>query len=217
MSSAWSLICSADVLVSHYTSSSFIRLWNTLWIVPLFGWRVWICGLCLITVGFLFEVSFRRVRDITKQYDQVLEAERANQKKPRVFLTYSQAPLNTVDQHTGLFATCDEAMAFNVEISVEPVAGFSLCLEEPTIPGIDVGASYPVRLKAVKIDGGRQIPIGGLPHIQLKSFFERISYVGEDCCVVAMVKYKDFERRSYESRCVIKMDFWSDRVWCEIL
>lgn len=59
----WSALCSVDVLVGHYGTDSFKTAYNSAWIAPKWGWKVWIIGLLVITVLVIVEGSFRDARE----------------------------------------------------------------------------------------------------------------------------------------------------------
>ncbi len=68
---AWTLVCSADVLVGKYGSDSFKVAWDAAWKLPKFGWEVWIIGLLMITVLMIFEGSYRHTRSLEAKLDGV--------------------------------------------------------------------------------------------------------------------------------------------------
>src|SRR6266849_4205619 len=85
----WALVCSADVLVSHFGSEGLRNAWNSLWIAPKWGWRTWIWGVVDITFAILSENSFRLVRAAKEKEDKTagdLQKALENLPRPKVFL-----------------------------------------------------------------------------------------------------------------------------------
>jgi hypothetical protein len=68
----WGFLCSADVIVAHYASSSFKAKWNAEWLAPKWGWRTTLIGFGILTVGLVFEKSFCMVREARLNAEQRL-------------------------------------------------------------------------------------------------------------------------------------------------
>ena len=61
----WALmygLCSADVLIAHYAPVTLKAKWDAAWLAPKWGWRTTLIGFGLLTIGLIFEKSFRMVR-----------------------------------------------------------------------------------------------------------------------------------------------------------
>jgi len=78
----WSLISSADTLVGKYGSDSFKKAWDAEWIAPKWGWKVWIIGLLIITVVFMFEFTFRESSKRETGLRQQLDEEKSKNQRP---------------------------------------------------------------------------------------------------------------------------------------
>jgi hypothetical protein len=87
----WALLCSGDVIVSHWASDAFKAKWDAAWIAPKFGWRVWLYGAIVLTLVFVFEVSFRCVKKTTQEAQEreaklITRLEEIDKAKPRIRL-----------------------------------------------------------------------------------------------------------------------------------
>jgi hypothetical protein len=78
----WSIISSADTLVSKYGSTEFKEVWDKEWIAPKWGWKVWIIGALIITVAFMFEFTFRVIRKRETELETELKKEKDKNQRP---------------------------------------------------------------------------------------------------------------------------------------
>ncbi len=69
---AWTLLSSADTLIGKLGTTDFKAKWDALWLLPTWGWRTWLLGICVITVIVIFERSYRLAHTLKRQHKNEL-------------------------------------------------------------------------------------------------------------------------------------------------
>jgi hypothetical protein len=79
----WGLLSFADTLVSRLGSTAFQARWASWWVHPIWGWKTFLVGVCVITTCVIFEASYRKAR----RHEQTHRKELAEEleKKDRAF------------------------------------------------------------------------------------------------------------------------------------
>ena len=86
MEGVWTLVCSADTLVTHLASDLFQKKWNGWW-HPHLGWDNWLIGVLIIFAMATVEGSFRHSRKLSNQLnDAECKLQKIENSRPNIVL-----------------------------------------------------------------------------------------------------------------------------------
>lgn len=71
---AWSLLQSVDFWVSKVCDKATQDKWAALWHHPIWGWKTWFIGVCVITMGVIFERSHRMLQRERRTHKEEIDA-----------------------------------------------------------------------------------------------------------------------------------------------
>jgi hypothetical protein len=142
---------------------------------------------------------------------QELEKEISRRERPKLFLIYTPVEAPYILTHSGLCLKNDGSTAYNVEFKPEVRKDFSLILDNPTSP-VEKGSPRAICVRFCRMDAtGRNIPMEGMPSMQIESLMEELSERGVNSFSVGII-CTDFERNSFESCSQINYDTRSKRI-----
>src|ERR1700691_3057327 len=158
---AWLLVSSADTLVGKFATPAFKNYWDSQFVTPKWGWKVWIIGFAVLTMAYVFEFSYRLVKRHAGP----------SKESPRLYLEYSEPQSGYVMEFCGLVVhNAGSKPAFKTELICENAPKVRLYFREMPIQKIDPdkGTSVQVRTEYLN-DNGLWYPIGGMAGGQIRA------------------------------------------------
>ncbi len=139
----WFALSSADTLVSKYGSDALKSAWNSWWVKPKWGWKVWAIGFAVSTLASLFEYSYRSVRFRETELSRLRDEVHRLSTQPMGPEMWLRLDGHHIGQRSLMVGNVAGGTARDIQLQ-EMTDGELACEKSDVVPFLDVGQWNPV-------------------------------------------------------------------------